>query len=227
MIDAREVEIKHLKSDNEELNDRLRWINGENFAKTREIDKLSAEIVENQLNLQDKQQTLDSLELKLEQTQKHLNSEGEKINDLELKLKDLMKIVDQCRCESKLNDGIFGEQSSDEEVSYDQEVFTDQCQNDDNLIVDEDEDYDYDGSCVSESDYDVSAGTIAKAEELDVKVRELWNRLSNKDETFDLLHTNHQMLDMSVKKLKQDINQSILRNNTLHSNVNIAKKLFM
>merc|ERR1712029_981850 len=100
-----------------------------------EIDKLSAEIVENQLNLQDKQQTLDSLELKLEQTQKHLNSEGEKNNDLELKLKDLVKIVDQCRCESKLNecalevgnDGIFGEQSSDEEVSYDQEVFTDQC----------------------------------------------------------------------------------------------------
>ena len=75
-IDAREVEIKHLKSDNEELNDRLRWINEENFTKTREIDKLSAEIVENQLNLQDKQQTLDSLELKLEQTQRHLNSEG-------------------------------------------------------------------------------------------------------------------------------------------------------
>ena len=75
-IDAREVEIKHLKSENEELNYRLRWINEENFTKTREIDKLSAEIVENQLNLQDKQQTLDSLELKLEQTQRHLNSEG-------------------------------------------------------------------------------------------------------------------------------------------------------
>merc|ERR1719300_2317630 len=111
-IDAREVEIKHLKSDNEELNDKLRWINEENFTKTREIDKLSAEIVENQLNLQDKQQTLDSLELKLEQTQRHLNSE-----DLELKLKDLVKIVDQCQCGSKLNncalevgnDGIFGE----------------------------------------------------------------------------------------------------------------------
>ena len=88
-----------------------------------------------------------------------------------MKLKDLVKIVDQCQCESKQhesalevgNDGIFSDQNSDEEVSYDQEVFTDQCQNDDNLIVvDDDEDYDYDGSCVSESDYDVSAGTIAK-----------------------------------------------------------------
>ena len=60
-----------------------------------------------------------------------------------------------------------------------------------------------------------------------MRVRELWNRLSSKDKTFDHLQTNHQMLDMSVKKLRQDLNQSILRNNTLHSNVTIAKNLFM
>ena len=39
-------------------------------------------------------------------------------------------------------------------------------------------------SNMSEEDYDVSAGTMARAEELDMKVRELWTRLSTRDDHF-------------------------------------------
>merc|ERR1712098_318776 len=143
------------------------------------------EIVESNLNLQDKQQELECLELKFER---------ENTRVLENKLKEALKVLDQCQRESastvnkSANDCGTDVTDSDEgsdEISYNEELFTDQSQISD-------------GSCVSESEYDVSAGTMAKADELDVRVRELWNRLSSKDKTFDHLQTDHQMLDMSV-----------------------------
>ena len=65
-----------------------------------------------------------------------------------------------------------------------------------------------------------------KAEELDERVRDLWTRLSSRDETFDELQSNYQKLGESVTNMKKDLNQSIIQNNTLYENVNFAKKLF-
>ena len=68
--------------------------------------------------------------------------------------------------------------------------------------------------------------SILKAEELDERVRDLWTRLSSRDETFDELQSNYQKLGESVTNMKKDLNQSIIQNNTLYENVNFAKKLF-
>lgn len=54
----------------------------------------------------------------------------------------------------------------------------------------------------------------------------MWARLSSRDEALDQLHNTHKNFGMSVTKLKSDINQSILQNNTFHHNVTSAKKLF-
>ena len=54
----------------------------------------------------------------------------------------------------------------------------------------------------------------------------MWARLSSRDEALDQLHNIHKNFGMSVTKLKRDINQSILQNNTFHHNVTSAKKLF-
>ena len=66
-----------------------------------------------------------------------------------------------------------------------------------------------------------------QAEELDSKVRELWTRLSSKDDTFSQIHDTQQLLQVSVMKLKQDLDHSIVQNNTFHNNVSIAKRLFL
>ena len=57
-------------------------------------------------------------------------------------------------------------------------------------------------------------------------MRDLWTRLSSRDETFDELQSNYQKLGESVTNMKKDLNQSIIQNNTLYENVNFAKKLF-
>ena len=157
-IDTREKDLKQQKFDNEELKYKLRVINEENFSKMIEMEKLSTEIVESNLNLQDKQQELESLELKFEELCENLNYERENTRVLENKLKEALKVLDQCQRESASTvnksandcgtDVTDSDQGSDE-ISYNEELFTDQSQISD-------------GSCVSESEYDVSAGTMAK-----------------------------------------------------------------
>ena len=62
---------------------------------------------------------------------------------------------------------------------------------------------------------------------MDAKVRELWSKLSSRDETFDALHTNNAQLGFSVSKLANDLNQSVAQNNTFNDHVAVAKKLFL
>ena len=81
-------------------------------------------------------------------------------------------------------------------------------------------------SNMSEKEYDVSAGTMARAEELDIKVRELWTRLSTRDETFEDLKNDRLNFTTSVSRLESDLNQSILQHNRFLDQVSVAKKLF-
>jgi len=81
-------------------------------------------------------------------------------------------------------------------------------------------------SNISEDGYDVSAGTMARAEELDLKVRDLWTRLSTRDETFDELRNDRIKFTSSVSRLENDLNESILQHNRFLDQVSVAKKLF-
>ena len=81
-------------------------------------------------------------------------------------------------------------------------------------------------SNMSEAEYNLSAGTLAKAEELDEQVRSLWSRLSCPDATLDYLQGQHQTLEQSVSRLRNDLDQSIKKNDKLQQNVTFAKKLF-
>ena len=62
---------------------------------------------------------------------------------------------------------------------------------------------------------------------MDARVRDLWTRLSSRDETFDALQSNNVQFGLSVSKLTNDLNQSLAQNNTFNDHVAVAKKLFM
>ena len=62
---------------------------------------------------------------------------------------------------------------------------------------------------------------------MDARVRELWSKLSSRDETFDALQSNNVQLGLSVSKLANDLNQSVAQNNTFNDHVAVAKKLFL
>jgi len=82
-------------------------------------------------------------------------------------------------------------------------------------------------SNMSEEAYDVSAGTMARAEELDSKVRDMWTRLSHRDQTFDQFESERCIkFTNSVSKLETDLNESILQHNRFLGQVSVAKKLF-
>jgi len=80
-------------------------------------------------------------------------------------------------------------------------------------------------SDVSADEYDVSAGTIARAEELDMKVKEMWTRLSTRDQTVDEFNQCMKFTH-SVSRLETDLNDSILQHNRFMDQVSVAKKLF-
>ena len=73
---------------------------------------------------------------------------------------------------------------------------------------------------------DVSDGTIARAEELDKKVHQMWNRVSVKDDTFAEINVNRRAYNESVSALETDLNASIMQHNKFLDRVLVAKKLF-
>jgi len=81
-------------------------------------------------------------------------------------------------------------------------------------------------SNMSEEEYDVSAGTINRAEELDTKVREMWAKLSTRDQTFEELRSDRTQFTSSVSRLETELNESIQQHNRFLDQVSVAKKLF-
>ena len=118
------------------------------------------------------------------------------------------------------------EESIDE---YPDEVFDNLVDFDEEMSVEENDDpVDIiEDSNMSENSYDVSVGTMARAEELDTKVREMWTKLSCRDQTFDQLENDECIkFTHSVSRLETDLNESILHHNRFMGQVSVAKKLF-
>jgi len=217
-LEDKEMELRRIKDDNDELKYKLKVINEENFAKMIELEKMSSEIVDLNLNLEEKEANVEELQEKYEEV----------VNKLNIAVRNCDELTDRNRCRKST----LTQDNADtiEEVSEGEEdVFEEEMQVDvgDSSTSATPGGINYTNcSNVSDSEYDVSAGTIAKAEELDERVRDLWTRLSSRDETFDELQSNYQKLGESVTNMKKDLNQSIIQNNTLYENVNFAKKLF-
>merc|ERR1712179_898718 len=125
--------------------------------------------------------------------------------------------------------GIVNSRLDESIDEYPDEVFDNSIDFDENLSVEDNDDpVDIiEDSNMSENAYDVSAGTMARAEELDSKVREMWTRLSCRDETLDQLENDQCMkFTNSVSRLETDLNESILHHNRFLGQVSVAKKLF-
>jgi len=83
------------------------------------------------------------------------------------------------------------------------------------------------GTDASRDDVDVSSDTCMRLEVLDNKVRSLWTKLSQRDESFEEFKSDRkQEFSNSVSKLKDDLSDSIQQHNRFLTQVNVAKKLF-
>lgn len=222
-LDDRETEIRKIASENCDVKYKLKVMNEENIAKMIELEKLSSEIIDLQIQI-------DENELEREEISTKLQLEASKVINLKDEVKNLKQELAVKRFRSSLptltEDNVHEVTNNEEEED---EVFEkmniDEYQGGGDLST-ASSIFTTDSSTMSESEYDISVGTLAKAEELDEKVRAMWTRLSSRDEALCQLHNNHKNFGMSVTKLKSDLSQSMLQNNTFHDNVTSAKKLF-
>eukprot|EP00092_Neocalanus_flemingeri_P028126 GFUD01030546.1.p1 GENE.GFUD01030546.1~~GFUD01030546.1.p1 ORF type:complete len:675 (-),score=159.15 GFUD01030546.1:69-2093(-) len=80
-------------------------------------------------------------------------------------------------------------------------------------------------SDASRDDVDVSSDTYLRLEELDNKVKSMWSKLSNREESFEEFKSDKKFSN-SVSKLTEDLSESIQQHNKFLTQVNVAKKLF-
>jgi len=153
---------------------------------------------------------------------------------LTVKKSRVSNILDQSTAQFRRNSlkTLTAENSFDVGVdeSYEEypEVFDNQVDLPEDMSIEDIEDATsiIEDSNISEEGYDVSAGTMARAEELDLKVRDLWTRLSTRDGTFEELRNDRIKFTSSVSRLENDLNESILQHNRFLDQVSVAKKLF-
>ena len=71
-----------------------------------------------------------------------------------------------------------------------------------------------------------SLGTIGRAEDLDMKLQELWTRMSCQEETLEQLKSEKRRFTFSVDLLEEELTESRTQHMNLVEQVNIVKKLF-
>ena len=161
-LEDKEMELRRIKDDNDELKYKLKVINEENFAKMIELEKMSSEIVDLNLNLEEKEANFEELHEKYEEV----------VNKLNIAVRNCDELTDRNRCRKST----LTQDNADtiEEVSErDEDVFEEEMQVD---VGDSSTSATPGGinftncSNVSDSEYDVSAGTIAKVNTEELKI---------------------------------------------------------
>ena len=162
-LENKEMELRRIKDDNDELKYKLKVINEENFAKMIELEKMSSEIVDLNLNLEEKEANFEELHEKYEEV----------VNKLNIAVRNCDESTDRNRCRKST----LTQDNVDiiEEVSEegDEDVFEEEMQVD---VGDSSTSATPGGinftncSNVSDSEYDVSAGTIAKVNTEELKI---------------------------------------------------------
>jgi len=71
-----------------------------------------------------------------------------------------------------------------------------------------------------------SLGTIGRAEDLDLKLQELWTRMSSQEETLEQLKSEKRRFTFSVDLLEEELSESRTQHMNLVEQVNVVKKLF-
>ena len=90
-VDEKDHELKRLKDDNDELKYKLKVINEDNFAKMIELEKMSTEIVDLNLNIEEKENDYELLEKKHEVMKENYTFQASKIDDLERRLDEALE----------------------------------------------------------------------------------------------------------------------------------------
>jgi len=72
----------------------------------------------------------------------------------------------------------------------------------------------------------VSIGTFTRTDELDIKMRELWTRLSSQSDTLEELKLEKRKFTSSVDMLEEELSESFIQHTRLMDQVNVVKKLF-
>ena len=161
-LEDKEMELRRIKDDNDELKYKLKVINEENFAKMIELEKMSSEIVDLNLNLEEKEANVEELQEKYEEV----------VNKLNIAVRNCDELTDRNRCRKST----LTQDNADtiEEVSEgDEDVFEEEMQVDvgDSSASATPGGINYTNcSNVSDSEYDVSAGTIAKVNTEELKI---------------------------------------------------------
>jgi len=71
-----------------------------------------------------------------------------------------------------------------------------------------------------------SLGTFDRAEDLDMRLKELWDKLSCQGETLERLKSEKRRFTFSVDLLEEELTESRAQHKNLVEQVNVAKKLF-
>jgi len=74
--------------------------------------------------------------------------------------------------------------------------------------------------------YRASLGTLDRAENLDMKLQEMWTRLSSQGDTLEQLKSEKRRFTFSVDLLEEELSESRTQHRNLVEQVNVAKKLF-
>ena len=158
-LEERETEIRKIASENCDLKYKLKVINEENIAKMIELEKLSSEIIDLQVQS-------DENELEREEISTKLKLEAIKVNNLEDEVKTLKHELAVKRLRSSLStlteDNIHEIiHSGEEEDEVFEKMNIDEYQGGGDLSTASSV-FTTDSSTMSESEYDISVGTLAK-----------------------------------------------------------------
>ena len=162
-LEDREQQVRKMIDENLELKFKLRTINEDNIVKTTELEKLASEMVDLNLQMEDRECHLDTLLRTNEDLSRKLRREEEKVSHLEDKVSRLNQELVVRRFRVSLltltEDNVASVTKEEEDEVFDKmnidEYHGDLSTASSSVIV-------TDASTVSESEYDVSAATLAK-----------------------------------------------------------------
>ena len=171
-LEDREQQVRKMIDENLELKFKLRTINEDNIVKTTELEKLASEMVDLNLQMEDRDCHLDTLLRTNEDLSRKLRGEEEKVSHLEDKVSRLNQELVLRRFRGSLptlNEGNVATVTKEKEDEVFDKMNIDEYHSDlstasSSVIV-------TDASTVSESEYDVSAATLAK-----VKLEKNWKK---------------------------------------------------
>jgi len=227
-------------AENRKLQQRIYHLNENCQVKDAAIEQMSAQIFDYNNNVRSKNDEIISLNDRVITLQNCLRKEAERVTILENNLRGYeARQILEAEDESALDptkDTISSSVEHHEKYS-EQDDYLDVFEEVDNMEMSTDPMIEkssaVDNSSASEAQYDISAGTLARAEELERKVEGTWSRVAqlscqagDRVGRCDLAAVEQFQFSRSVSELKADLDQSILHHTKFLNKVSATRKLF-